>query len=226
MRAVAISCILLAVAGLSCKSSQPTEAAGTAVELFDGKSLEGWKHFLVKPDVAMDEVWSVKDGILICKGDPLGYLRTTGEYTNFRLAVEWRWAPGTEPGNNGVLLRVNGEPTGVPRCIECQLKSGDAGDLYGFHGMKISGDPARMRSEKGHAVVGDLVGVSKTEAREKPAGEWNLVEIVADGSKVTVSVNGAQVNEATDCDVVAGPIALQSEGGEIHFRMVSLTPLE
>jgi hypothetical protein len=225
MRAVAISCILLAVAGLSCKSTQPT-AAGTSVELFDGKSLEGWTYFLVKPGVAMEEVWSVKDGILVCKGDPLGYLRTDRDYTNFRIAVEWRWAPGTEPGNSGVLLRINGEPKGVPRCIECQLKSGNAGDLYGFHGMKIAGDPARLRTEKDNAVVGDLIGVSKMEAREKPAGEWNLIEISVEGPRVTVSVNGAKVNEATDCDVLAGPIALQSEGGEIHFRKVSLTPLE
>jgi hypothetical protein len=225
MRAVAISCILLAVAGLSCKSTQPTPA-GTSVELFDGKSLEGWTYFLVKPGVAMEEVWSVKDGIIICKGDPLGYLRTDRDYTNFRIAVEWRWAPGTEPGNSGVLLRINGEPKGVPRCIECQLKSGNAGDLYGFHGMKIAGDPARLRTEKDNAVVGDLIGVSKMEAREKPAGEWNLIEISVEGPRVTVSVNGAKVNEATDCDVLAGPIALQSEGGEIHFRKVTLTPLE
>ena len=40
-----------------------------------------------------------------------------------------------------------------------------------------------------------------------------------------VKVNGRVVNEATDCEVVAGPIGLQSEGGKIHFRKVRLVPL-
>jgi hypothetical protein len=38
-------------------------------------------------------------------------------------------------------------------------------------------------------------------------------------------VNGEKVNEATDCDVLAGAIGLQSEGGEIHFRSIHVTPL-
>ncbi len=38
-------------------------------------------------------------------------------------------------------------------------------------------------------------------------------------------VNGEKVNEATDCDVTAGAIGLQSEGGEIHFRSNHVTEL-
>ena len=39
-------------------------------------------------------------------------------------------------------------------------------------------------------------------------------------------MNGKMVNEATGCDVRAGKIGLQSEGGVIHFHTVTLTPLE
>jgi hypothetical protein len=60
---------------------------------------------------------------------------------------------------------------------------------------------------------------------EKAPGEWNTVEVVVDGPLVKVTVNDKLVNEATDCEVVAGPIGLQSEGGEIHFRKVEVTPL-
>ena len=42
---------------------------------------------------------------------------------------------------------------------------------------------------------------------------------------ITVKVNGKQLNQAIDCDSQAGKIGLQSEGGEIHFRTVRLTPL-
>jgi hypothetical protein len=39
-----------------------------------------------------------------------------------------------------------------------------------------------------------------------------------------VKINGQLVNEVTGVEVKAGPIGLQSEGGEVHFRNVMLTP--
>ncbi len=56
-------------------------------------------------------------------------------------------APG-KARNSGVLLRINGEPRAIPRSYEAQLRSGDAGDLYGFQGMRLEGDAARARSRK------------------------------------------------------------------------------
>jgi hypothetical protein len=104
------------------------------------------------------------------------------------------------------------------------LKSGDAGDLYGFHGMKIDGDPART-SRNSSKMTGDLVGVKKMVGAENPPGEWNRYEIRLDGPSLQVKVNGKLVNEARDCEVQPGRIGLQSEGGEIHFRTVELRPL-
>jgi hypothetical protein len=199
---------------------------GKAVALFNGKNLEGWGHFLVEPEVGMADVWSVEEGILVCKGEPLGYLHTTGEYTSYELVVEWRWAPGTEPGNSGVLLRINGEPRAIPRSYEAQLRSGDAGDVYGFWGMPLSGDESRKKEVKGHEMLGDMIGFSKSEAAENAPGEWNRYEIRLAGPELVVKVNGKEVNVASEAKVLAGPIGLQSEGGEIHFRKVELTPLD
>jgi hypothetical protein len=120
---------------------------------------------------------------------------------------------------------VNGEPKPIPRSIEAQLRAGDAGDLYGFWGMSLEGDPARRRERKGDAALGDMVGFSKAEAAERPEGEWNTYEITLDGPSVVVLVNGKKVNEAKGATVLPGRIALQSEGGEIHFRRVELTPI-
>lgn len=221
-----LSAILLCGFLTSCACcGGKTKAQTGPLALFNGKDLSGWEAFLVEPEVKQEDVWSVKEGLLICKGEPLGYLATKGSYTNFRLIVEWRWAPGAKPGNSGVLMRLNGEPQGLPRSIEAQLKSGDAGDLYAFHGMKIDGDAARRIEVKGHQLGGDLTGVKKREANENPPGEWNRYEIVLNGSSLVVSVNGKPLNEATGCEVVSGPIALQSEGGVIQFRTVELTPL-
>lgn len=199
-------------------------ADGRSEALFNGKDLEGWGAFLVQPDVKMADVWSVKDGILVCRGEPMGYLHTVRTFTNFKLTVEWRWAPGGKPGNSGVLLRINGEPKGLPRCLEAQLKSGDAGALYGFQGMKIAGAADRY-IEKNTPNTGEMRGVKKIEGAENAPGEWNTYEIELNGGALTAKVNGKKVNEATGCEIIAGQIGLQSEGGEIHFRKVSIEPL-
>ena len=226
-----VICTLVTVACLlatGCGSWKPfaSNESGEEVTLLSDKDLTGWSAYLDDPAVKMEDVWSVEDGMLICKGEPLGYIYTDNKYTSYRLTLDWRWAPGTEPGNSGVLLRVNDEPRAIPRCIEAQLKSGSAGDLYGFHGMKIDGDADRKSMQENHELLGDMVGLKKMAAAEKEPGEWNRYEIVADGPKVTLKINGVLVNEAHDCDVVAGPIGLQSEGGEIHFRNIRLVPIQ
>jgi hypothetical protein len=199
--------------------------AADPVQLFDGKTLTGWDCFLVKPETKLGDVWSVQDGILVCKGKPLGYLYTKDRFTNFRLIVEWRWAPGTKPGNSGVLLRITGDHKFLPTCAEAQLQNGSAGDVWGFGGFACKGNPARTRTVKGNKQLGDFGGVRRIKSNEKKPGEWNRYEITLDGAVLSLIVNGEQVNVASGLDAVAGQIGLQSEGGEIHFRKVELTPL-
>jgi hypothetical protein len=227
------ACLIVTAAALAAMVlPAATLAQPQGIRLFNGKDLSGWSHFLVDPKVPAADVWSVKDGVLVCKGEPLGYLYTNAEYTSFRLIVEWRWAPGAaarlgKAPNSGVLMRVNGEtkPKGVPRAYEAQLQAGNAGDLYGFWGMPLEGAADRRREAKGHELLGDMVGFKKTEAAENPEGEWNTYEITLDGASLVVLVNGKKVNEATAATVIPGRIALQSEGGEIHFRRVEIWPI-
>jgi hypothetical protein len=60
---------------------------------------------------------------------------------------------------------------------------------------------------------------------EKPIGEWNEYEIIVDGERVVLKVNGQIVNEGAGAEVVPGKICLQSEGAEIHFRNIRLVPI-
>jgi hypothetical protein len=223
----------------TCPAAKPCSAAETCaagekcgadfkepVELFNGESLGGWTFFLVDEGAKMEDVWSVKDGILICKGEPHGFLATEKCYQDFNLVVEWRWAPGKEPGNSGVLMRITGDEMMLPNCVEAQLASGNAGDMYGFQGFKIDGPADRKSETKGHKLGGDLTGLKKLEGAEKEPGEWNRYEITANGDKIVLKVNGKKVNEANGCDVRCGKIGLQSEGGEIHFRKVTLKPVK
>ncbi len=222
LAAAAVALLLVSIAG-----AQPR-----AVSLFNGKDLSGWSHFLVDSKVPASDVWSVKDGVLVCKGEPLGYLYTNDDFTSFTLIVEWRWALGAAASlgrvpNSGVLMRVNGEPkaTGVPRAYEAQLQAGNAGDVYGFWGLPLDGDADRRREARGHELLGDMTGFRKMEAAERPEGEWNTYEITLDGPSLIVAVNGKKVNEAKGAAVIPGRIGLQSEGGEIHFRRVELRPI-
>lgn len=189
--------------------------AGKPVSLFNGKDLTGWTHFLLDGG-KMKDVWSVQDGVLVCRGQPAGYLRTVDDYTNFVLELEWRWSPLTkQEGNSGVLFRMQGPDKVWPRSIEAQLMSQNAGDFWNIDDFPMTTDPARTNGRN----------TKKLKPNERPVGEWNKYEIVVDRGTVTLKVNGEVLNQATDCWETPGKICLQSEGAEIHFRNIRLTPL-
>jgi len=208
------------------EESKKKQGRARSVKLFNGECLEGWECFSVKDDVKTEDIWSVKDGVLVCKGEPLGYLYTKKDYDNYKLIVTWRWTPGKEPGNSGILLRIAGDAVSfLPKCAECQLKSGSAGDVYGFYGCKLGGPEDRLKIIE-HDVLGKIYAVSQLKPVEKKPGKWNTAEITVDGDTISVVINGQEANKVTGCDVKTGRIGLQSEGGEIHFRKVVLTPIK
>lgn len=204
-----------------CRTAQRSE---TGLALFNGRDLAGWTHVLEDPSVPKEAVWSVRDGILICQGKPLGFLQTTQRFTNFRLVVEYRWAPGKEPSNSGILTRIQPPARPLPRCIEVQLRHGNAGDIIGLQGMRVASGQLRF-FEARSPLAGEITGVRKLLDAENPPGQWNVVEVLARDDVYIVWINGKLVNEARGVTRAAGPIGLQSEGGEIHFRQVRLTPL-
>lgn len=192
-----------------------SERLGDEVVLFDGKDLAAWDCHLPEGS-QLSDVWSIRDGVLVCQGKPTGYLFTRQRFTSFVLRLQWRFDPDKGAGNSGVLLRLNGEHKVWPRSIEAQLHSGNAGDFWNIGEMQMQVDATRTRGRNTRKIHGN----------ERPLGEWNQYEIVVDGPWVRLSVNGQVLNEAWGCEELAGPIALQSEGAEIHFRDVRLLPLK
>jgi hypothetical protein len=214
---------VLLVTVTSCSTSTPRQAA---IELFDGKTLSGWSYVLADPQVKMEQVWSVQDGLLTCQGTPVGFIYKGPVVTDFRLVVEYRWPPGSKPGNSGVFSRIGNPMKAIPPAVEFQLKHGSAGDLLGLQGRKIAAGQPRFFSVSKHPLAGDIAGVAKTVDAEVPPGEWNRVEILAQGSRYSVKLNGMQVNIVEGVEVVAGPIGLQSEGEVVQFRRATLTILD
>ncbi|HWI58887.1 MAG TPA: DUF1080 domain-containing protein [Bacillota bacterium] len=215
--------LALLVIATSCSSPRQHSRA---IELFDGNTLNGWNYVLADPQVSKEQVWSIQDGILTCQGTPVGAIYKGPEVTNFRYVVEYRWAPGAKPGNSGIFSRISGPMKAIPPAVEVQLQHGNAGDVLGLQGKQVAAGQPRFFSVSKHALAGDIAGVRKLVDAERPAGEWNRVEILAQGPRYTVHINGKLVNEAEGVEVVAGPVGLQSEGGVIQFRRATLIPLD
>ena len=192
-----------------------------ALALFDGESLSGWTTFLKPredgsaPDPS--DIWSVDGGILACNGSHPGYVRTEAEFADFVLRLEWRWdGRDQRGGNSGLLLRCQGEDKVWPKSLEVQLQTGSAGDFWVIDGFPAEVEPSRTEGRRTRA----------THYPESGVGEWSRLAVVAEGGDVSVWVNDELVNQASGVLAEPGTIALQSEGGELHFRDVFLTPLD
>lgn len=189
---------------------------GAPRELFDGRSLAGWTFHLDAPNAHMEDVWSVANGVLSCKGRPIGYLRTTEDFTNFVLEVEWRFPAGSQPGNSGLLLRMHGPDKVWPKSIEAQLEHRNAGDIWNIDEFPMQAIAARTNGR--HTA-------KEFPSNEKPLGEWNRYVITLREGDLSLEVNGVVQNVATWCEERPGKICLQSEGAAIEFRTVRLTPI-
>ncbi len=188
------------------------------VNMFNGKDFDGWTWFTNdEGKTKLADVFAMKDGLVSDKGQPNGYIVTTALYTSYIIRVSWRWdAPPAKMYNSGVLVRVGPKDEVWPRSIEAQLMAGNAGDFYSIGSFPMKGDAGRTNGRH----------VAHTMSNERPQGEWNEYEIIVDGGTITLNVNGAELNKATECEATAGRIALQAEGGQIWFKDVRLVPLK
>ena len=71
----------------------------------------------------------------------------------------------------------------------------------------------------------DRIGFRGKDDVESPYAQWMRVEVLCDGDEITNIVNGQVVNKATKSSLTKGKIIFQSEGAEIFFRKIELTPL-
>ena len=71
----------------------------------------------------------------------------------------------------------------------------------------------------------DRLGFRGRQDVESPFGEWTRLEVIADGDRITILVNGTVVNEGTGSSLTEGKILVQSEGAEIYVRRIELRPV-
>lgn len=220
--------VLALTVSVACHSTGAREP----VALFNGHDLAGWHADVPAADggAQVPPSFLVRDGKLVTPGSPEGHLITDRSFADYRLAVEYRW-PG-EPGNCGVLVHAS-TPRRLygmfPQSIECQMHAGNAGDFWCIGEDIVVPDMETRRGPRENwGVDGDRARriLNLTDGSEKPAGEWNRMEIECRGRTITVWVNGVLVNQGADCTADRGQIALQAEGAACEWRRVELVPLD
>jgi 3-keto-disaccharide hydrolase len=202
------------------------QSTDSFVALFNGRDLAGWVNVNTAPDT-----WTVRDGLLICSGHPIGVMRTAKQYENFVLHVEWmHMEPG---GNSGVFAWSSAQPdptTRLPNGVEIQMLELEwpnlnkvngvtppvayvHGELFGVGGVKTT--PDNPRGDRSMSI----------ENRCKGKGEWNTYDVVAVDGVIKLSVNGKFVNGISRATQKKGYLCLESEGAEIHFRNIRIMEL-
>jgi hypothetical protein len=196
-------------------------------DLFNGRDLSGWVDVNTSP-----ATWSVKDGLLVCSGLPIGVMRSEKQYENFILHIEWRHMK--EGGNSGVFAWSEGTTPAdrpLPKGMEVQMlelqwpklnPKADgtpnhpgyvSGELFGANGLTAI--PDNPRGERSMS----------TEMRCKGVGEWNTYDVVCVDGTIKLSINGKFVNGMRESSVRKGYLCLEAEGSEIHFRNIRLLEL-
>ncbi|MCL4216720.1 MAG: DUF1080 domain-containing protein [Candidatus Hydrogenedentes bacterium] len=196
-------------------------------DLFNGEDLTGWVNVNTAEDT-----WTVRDGLLVCRGNPIGVMRSEKQYENFILHIEWRHMEAG--GNSGVFVWSEGtvpEGRNLPKGVEVQMleldwvnqhKNEDGtlppiayvhGELFGANGATTV--PDNPRGERSKSI----------ENRCKGKGEWNVYDVVCVDGVIKLSVNGKFVNGISGSSVKKGYLCLESEGAEIHFRNIRIMEL-
>ena len=187
--------------------------------LFDGKSLNGWVLMHGR-----GRGYIVENGTIVCPQDGGGNLFTEKEYANFVLRLEWRlW----EGGNNGVGIRAPLEGDAAYVGMEIQVLDDEAEEY-----QKAKLNPAQY--------TGSVYMVfPATRGFVKRNGAWNTEEIVADGRKIKVTLNGhvvcdANLDDVKDPEVLkkhpglaraTGHVGFLGHGTRVEFRDIRIKPL-
>ncbi len=175
IRAAAAVVALTWVAAACAPATQNTIGRSAPVaawhSLFDGKTMDQWRGYRDE-DIS---AWHVEDGT-ITKTGTTGDLITRRPYGNFELELDWKIGEG---GNSGVFYRATEEYDHVYWSgPEFQLLD-DANAPDGKSRLTAAGSD--------YAVYPSPAGIVK------PAGEWNTMRIVVNGSHVEHWLNGQKL---------------------------------
>ncbi len=184
--------------------------------LFNGKDLSGWQIINGKAGT-----WKVENEILYTEGEGGGWLSTTREFENFKLELDFRVPP---EGNSGVFLRAPHEGDPAYTGMEVQVL-----DDYA----------AKYAQLKPWQYCGSVYAVqAPSERASKQANEWQHYEIVCNGPRVQVTLNGKKIIDTNLIEHMdqekshpglkrrKGYIGLQNHSTRVEYRNIVLVELD
>ena len=153
-------------------------------------------------------------------------IHATGEEQGFRGLWKYALAAQMIEGGTGDILVLGDNTDAYQATVKAAAEQQSGCWVYDPEGTPQTitfgrinwwGRDADWKDEQGYRGANDL---------EKPVGEWNRFEVVADGDTLTLWLNGTKVNAIYDVAPTAGQIQIQIEGGEVWFRKIDLMPLD
>lgn len=207
---------IVTVMALASANSLRAQEKNGWTELFNGKDFAGWKFFLGSEGADNKGTYVIQDGVVICKGNPAGYIYTKKSYSDYLLQFDFAFKrpdglrdDSKFRGNSGCLIHI-GEKNALgvwPRSIEVQGAHRQLGLILPI--------PRNVKCRR----TFDKAALAKVL---KPVGEFNTVLVDVKGGDMVISVNGTKVSTVNDCELTKGPIGLQSEGAETHWKNVKI----
>jgi acyl-CoA thioesterase-1 len=169
-----------ALAGEVVKAIEAALGGGWT-ELFDGRSLAGWRPYGKPTGAPVGEGWKVEDGLLHkLPGVKGGDIISERQFTDFELEWEWRLA---KDANNGLKYCVTEQRPGAP----------------GYEYQMIDDLSERFRKMPAKSLTASFYEVLAPAADKplKPAGEWNVSRVTVRGDRAEHWLNGKKVLEYT-----------------------------
>jgi 3-keto-disaccharide hydrolase len=221
-----------------CNAAEPKEQV---IHLLQGNDRTPFYSFLKDFGVDKDphNVFSLSNGVLHITGQYYGYLATKEtNFANYKLVAEFKWGDKTWPPretnacDSGILVHCGGKDQVWPKSIEAQIIEGGTGDILVVNGAYLTVDgvtkgPQIARFDRpGRNPWRDEKGFRGPHEIEQPRGEWNRMEVLCDGDKVSITVNGHKTLEGVKASPRSGKILIQSEGAEIFFRRLDVYPVK
>ncbi|MEN3939893.1 family 16 glycoside hydrolase [Prosthecobacter sp. SYSU 5D2] len=195
------------------RTQNPEKQAATAppnpkgTQLFDGKTLTGWRIEGEK------KAFSVVGGLLKANGQKASLICTEGPWKNFELNLKVM----TElQGNSGVWIHTPKNPRDISK-----------------PGLEVQICNNGVDSQK----TGSIYSVQPQTRLLARDGQWFDLKIVVQEKTIRVFINGRQVNEWTQpagwrpppsvptAELGSGTIGLQSNGGLTWFKDLFIRPL-
>lgn len=121
--------------------------------------------------------------------------------------VEWRYVGDLPKPNAGLFMRTTDD---AQTWLQAHMSTSGLGSLAGtIH--RAEGDRKMRAGEKRPEL-------------QRPAGEWNIMEVTCRGQEITLWVNGQTVATMKDFPVLEGRVGLEAEFNPVQFRNLRFKP--